>query len=831
VFLAFTPAKHIKLFPTLPSKVLPLEYNIAIIQEDVDSIGKYKPSNSYFQCQPNTILVNKNLEIVAQTPAKNGKYYYDKMIINHINISPNTLESSNRENLISSMKYKYFLTGDCNLFPEYNLLRRQINDSVFFYNLLTGKLLSKWKTNVNGKKLFINPISCGLVLCESGQKAMIYDIVTKNEVCEYKGKYPVFGKDYLVSTEMILDLKSHNYIYFDNSAIPNPIRSNTVIKRKWIEFYTYSGSVGGDNTINNNHKSFDDDNDDLSITRVSFEGRILENIRINNINSKDAHILGTKGDHVFLYYNYKEPERRELIVYEFRKNLLVFRQQFNSIVDFLIIPVSGEQNDAILITSYGAILLDLNKGNIKNELNYNFFLHSKSFSAYYETNNSFYYTKPRSVKNKTSILYNINNNLDEKNLGITLKEPSFMSIEGDILNTIGVKGRKESYNEPWNLEIKSTRLYIPTNTVFFESFNVIDRCFLPSKEHYEKGFLILATVDGLFYLFNTKTGILSKLSNIENNKQAELTFYKILNGKIFISYKTCKPKCWSKLYTFDINKFIFEKPFTFENIIMDVFSYEQEMIIFKTIKGIQIVDCKNGNVLEIDDIFPIKLDNCILFAQKGDSLVSLDLKTQTLNNIFISESSLKQIIGVSENACIIKDKILSLSGDYFQQIDISSARSLQGNSFFTQGDAFENISNSAIFITSVCATFTISSHTISDNKLSFIIKNNTESFENMLNCSIYLYTLDDQSMSMDIVNINTDVVTFNNLIAGEEKSVAIDLKRINAKNRYLLIIESNALMDTRNSSQFNLKKTEPLFDGISISLEEQKSIIVLPLEK
>lgn len=121
-----------------------------------------------------------------------------------------------------------------------------------------------------------------------------------------------------------------------------------------------------------------------------------------------------------------------------------------------------------------------------------------------------------------------------------------------------------------------------------------------------------------------------------------------------------------------------------------------------------------------------------------------------------------------------------------------------------------------------CPTFSIKRSSNDE----FQITNTSPNCDRPLNANIYLIRWSDQGCPAYWQARNV-VGKINSLKLDETTAIKLsDLPSLQSK-RFALVIESNGLLDTRNSELSDFDKTgRPLFDGNSISYEKQQSVVV-----
>lgn len=159
------------------------------------------------------------------------------------------------------------------------------------------------------------------------------------------------------------------------------------------------------------------------------------------------------------------------------------------------------------------------------------------------------------------------------------------------------------------------------------------------------------------------------------------------------------------------------------------------------------------------------------------------------------------------------------SGKQPQQMIRANIKNLVGNRFVTRK------SNSGIvFEMRPCPAFAIKR--ISTNE--FEITNTSPNCQASLDMKIFITSWDEE-YSLDCLAAKKVVCNTTLRHSGERKTITLDLTKLESakSNRFALVIESNGLLDTQNSelSDFD-KEGRPLFDGVPISYDQQKSVVV-----
>ncbi len=229
---------------------------------------------------------------------------------------------------------------------------------------------------------------------------------------------------------------------------------------------------------------------------------------------------------------------------------------------------------------------------------------------------------------------------------------------------------------------------------------------------------------------------------------------------------------------------------------------------------------------------------CTLFSADNKSFFSNSgIPVPAIRNIKDWNSSIPTLFG----DLIFGDPyVMNIKGEFIQYLPIERGPMYWADYKLKDGSLIRSTTNS-IFCLTPCNTFSIKKQIIGD-KIELTIKNTTNiTLKNPLSGNIRIMPYGTDGKAPIFHEFDKQTYSMPSLKSGESASILIPFpemktldNELNMTNTdyFALIIESNGLLDTKNSelSDFD-KEGRPLFDGVPTSLEKQQAIVVTVWKK
>lgn len=255
-------------------------------------------------------------------------------------------------------------------------------------------------------------------------------------------------------------------------------------------------------------------------------------------------------------------------------------------------------------------------------------------------------------------------------------------------------------------------------------------------------------------------------------------------------------------------------------------------ILFEKDKRAMVLNFKTGELSSYQNFMGIS-NNKIYFldydtASNACRLVKFDNKNANIetNNI---EYDLNEIcspfVSSCKNALLSEKAIFSTDGLFIQKMpEISEKYHFNKNSLLSTNKG-------SIYKYDPCLTFSIKKIGSDDEKIYFEIKQTRKdlhSKDKKLMGKIYLSQWENSLKAPIFSSLETAFTEFEI----NTKQFVFSIEKTKITDCFALIIESNGLLDTKNSelSDFD-KEGRPLFDGVPTSLEKQQAIVVTVWKK
>jgi hypothetical protein len=267
------------------------------------------------------------------------------------------------------------------------------------------------------------------------------------------------------------------------------------------------------------------------------------------------------------------------------------------------------------------------------------------------------------------------------------------------------------------------------------------------------------------------------------------------------------------------------------------FGTYKNSLIFSRNNGIYIINIDEPNLISLNGVAFGIIENYLYYITNNHNtssdlmLYNMQELTHHLIKKDFSINDQSNRIEIINNSIFVNDKIYNIKGELIQKGLTNKEQVILYNNLYNFiGNTDNKTKINSVIKYNPCPSFIIKKFLSDGDKISLVVENTSNNLT--LEGKYFLLPCNKEGLIAPFIKMTkTNDIEFN-LGHNEEIRIEADANINNSTDYFALIIESNGLLNTKNSelSDFD-KEGRPLFDGVPTSLEKQQAIVVTVWKK